>query len=749
MGIGLKRNLRALARSVGPRLAGLVVLMAALLLRLVDPAPLEVLRLKTFDLYQLAFPRVPTEQRVVIVDIDEESLAAYGQWPWPRTRIAQLVDAITNAGAVAIAFDIMFPEPDRMSPKEYMATLSSIDAPVRDALLKLPSNDDVLAAAIARSHVVLGHTGYQRKVAQPRATSETQSMLATIGPDPTPFLLTYPGIIRNIPELEAAAAGRGVLTVEHDRDGVVRRVPLVVMAEDIVRPALSLELLRVATGGGAIIIRSNDLGIESAAVQGIPIPTDENGRVWIRFDRHNPDRFVSAKTVMENPQAAAAKLAGKLIVIGTSSAGLFDLKSTPLEPVVPGVEIHAMLLENVFDQLANKEMQLQRPSYALALELATTVVAAVLIIAFVPVLGAAVSLISGAILAAAFTAGAFWLYRQYGFVFDFLYPLMASFAVFLLLVFVNYLREENQRRQIRSAFGQYLSPQFVEELARNPDKLKLGGETKEMSILFSDVRNFTTISESFKSNPQGLTHLINRLLTPLSNIVVQGKGTIDKYMGDNIMAFWNAPLDDERHAKNACKAALGMVRALDDLNTSMAESEDAKNGTPLVLKVGVGINTGQCVVGNMGSDLRFDYTVLGDCVNLASRLEGQTKAYGVPIIVGARTNELVSDEFATLPIDLIRVKGKAEPEAIAALVGGRDVLEDPVFRRLVPLHSQMLIHYRSRAWDEAAETARAAKALAAPLGIEKLYDLYLQRIAGFRDNAPPDDWDGVYTAETK
>ena len=749
MGIGFKRNLRAVARSVGPRLAGLVVLLAALLLRLVDPAPLEVLRLKTFDLYQIAFPRVATEQRVVIVDIDEESLAAYGQWPWPRTRIAQLVDAITNAGAAAIAFDIMFPEPDRMSPKEYMATLSGIDAPVRDALLKMPSNDDVLAAAIARSHVVLGHTGYQRKIAQARATSETQSMLATIGPDPTPFLLTYPGIIRNIPELEAAAAGRGVLSVEHDRDGVVRRVPLVVMAEDIVRPALALELLRVATGGGAIIIRSNDIGIESAAVQGIPIPTDENGRVWIRFDRHNPDRFMSAKAVMENPQQAAAKLAGKLVVVGTSSAGLFDLKSTPLEAVVPGVEIHAMLLENVFDQLANKEMQLQRPGYALGLELAATILASLFIIAFVPVLGAAVSLISGGILAAAFTAGSFWLYRQYGFVLDFLYPLMASFSVFLLLVFVNYLREENQRRQIRSAFGQYLSPQFVEELARNPDKLKLGGETKEMSILFSDVRNFTTISESFKSNPQGLTHLINRLLTPLSNVVVQGKGTIDKYMGDNIMAFWNAPLDDERHAKNACAAALGMVRALEDLNASMAESEEAKDGTPLVLKVGVGINTGQCVVGNMGSDLRFDYTVLGDCVNLASRLEGQTKSYGVPIIIGARTSELVSDEFATLPIDLIRVKGKVEPEAIAALVGGRDVLENPAFRRLLPLHSQMLTYYRNRAFDEAEEVARAASSLAGPLGIEKLYEIYRARIAAYRANPPPADWDGVYTAETK
>ena len=449
-----------------------------------------------------------------------------------------------------------------MSPKEYLTTLTDIEAPVRDALLKLPSNDDVLASAIGRSgRVVLGQTGYHRQVTQSHASEETQSMLATIGEDPGPYLLNFPGIIRNIPALEATAAGRGVLTVEPDRDGVVRRVPLVVLASGIVRPALSLELLRVATGGGAIIIRTNEIGIESVAVQGIPIPSDENGRVWIRFDRHDANRFMSAKTVIDDPKQAAAKLAGKLVLVGTSAAGLFDLKSTPLDPVVPGVELHAMLLENVFDQLDGKEKQLQRPGYALGLEMLLTAVISVLMIIFVPLLGGAVSLISGAVLAAAFTTASFWAFREYGFVFDFLYPLMASLAVFLLLVFVNYLREESQRRQIREAFGQYLSPQFVEELAKNPEKLKLGGETKEMSILFSDVRNFTTLSETFKSNPQGLTHLINRLLTPLSNVVVDRKGTIDKYMGDNIMAFWNAPLDDDKHAANACAAALENDRA--------------------------------------------------------------------------------------------------------------------------------------------------------------------------------------------
>ena len=556
-------------------------------------------------------------------------------------------------------------------------------------------------------------------------------MLATIGPDPTPFLLTYPGIIRNIPELEAAAAGRGVLSVEHDRDGVVRRVPLVVMAEDIVRPALALELLRVATGGGAIIIRSNDIGIESAAVQGIPIPTDENGRVWIRFDRHNPDRFMSAKAVMENPQQAAAKLAGKLVVVGTSSAGLFDLKSTPLEAVVPGVEIHAMLLENVFDQLANKEMQLQRPGYALGLELAATILASLFIIAFVPVLGAAVSLISGGILAAAFTTGSFWLYRQYGFVLDFLYPLMASFSVFLLLVFVNYLREENQRRQIRSAFGQYLSPQFVEELARNPDKLKLGGETKEMSILFSDVRNFTTISESFKSNPQGLTHLINRLLTPLSNVVVQGKGTIDKYMGDNIMAFWNAPLDDERHAKNACAAALGMVRALDEVNVNGAPPKQATDGR----RAAEGRRRHQ------HRSMRGRQYGVGSQVRLhgARRL----REFGVAArrpdqVLWRPDHHRGADGELVLSTNLRRCRSTSSgsrarwsPRRLppwSAVAMSSKIRHSAGFCRCTARCSPII----AIAPSEAEEVARAASSLAGPLGIEKLYDIYRARIAAYR-----------------
>jgi adenylate cyclase len=643
----------------------------------------------------------------------------------------------------------MFPEADRLSPAAYADAAGIADPAVRAALEKLPSNDQTFADAIGRTLVVLAVSGYWRKLAGQEG-GDGQSMLATIGEDPRPWLFQFPGVVRNIPVLEEKAAGRGMITINPERDGIIRRVPLVIEADGRVWPALSLELLRVATGGGAVMVKtSSDLGIDSVAVQGVPIATDERGRLWLHFSKYDRGRYISVKDVIENPQKAAEALNGKLVLIGTSAAGLFDLRATPLEGVVPGVDVHAQILENVFDQANGAAPQLHRPNWALPVELLASVGIASAMIVFVPLLGGLVSLVSGAVLAAALVAGAAWLFLTQGLVFDVLFPLITSFAVFLALTFMNYLREETQRRQIRSAFGQYLSPQFVEELANNPGRLKLGGETKEMTILFSDVRNFTTISETYKTNPQGLTHLINSLLTPLSLEVMNRKGTIDKYMGDNVMAFWNAPLDDPDHAANACAAALAMVQALDGLNAERTAASAATGEPVKPLKVGVGVNSGQCVVGNMGSDLRFDYTVLGDAVNLASRLEGQTKGYGVQILVGAATAAAAGDRFALLPVDLIRVKGKQEPEEIFTLVGEATVAADPAFRNLRRETEAMIAAYRGQRWKAARSHAEAARALSEKYSITGLYDLYLSRMASFEASPPPKDWDGVHVAETK
>jgi adenylate cyclase len=332
---------------------------------------------------------------------------------------------------------------------------------------------------------------------------------------------------------------------------------------------------------------------------------------------------------------------------------------------------------------------------------------------------------------------------------DFTYPLLSTTSIYLTLIFSSFVREQAQRRQIRSAFGQYLSPALVEQLAQSPEKLVLGGEEREMTIMFSDVRGFTTISESYKHDPQGLTALMNRFLTPLTNAILARKGYIDKYMGDAIMAFWNAPLDDKGHELNACEAAVDMLERVDELN-QVREQEALEAGRPFIpLNVGVGLNTGICVVGNMGSDLKFNYSVLGDSVNLASRLEGQSKEYGFPIIVGSKTALAVKDKFAILELDFIMVKGKKEPEVIYAIAGREDTAHSGRFQRLRNLTIEMLACYRSRDWVGALEAIERGRKTDDAHSLEYLYNLYEARIRGYQESPPPEDWNGAFALLTK
>jgi adenylate cyclase len=326
---------------------------------------------------------------------------------------------------------------------------------------------------------------------------------------------------------------------------------------------------------------------------------------------------------------------------------------------------------------------------------------------------------------------------------------MSTTAIYLTLIFSSFVSEQRQRKQIRGAFAQYMSPALVEQLAQSPEKLVLGGEEREMTILFSDVRGFTSISEIYKHDPQGLTTLMNRFLTPLTNAILARKGYIDKYMGDAIMAFWNAPLDDKQHQLNACNAAIDMLEKIDELN-KVRGVEAADGGQAFIpINVGVGLNTGVCTVGNMGSDVKFNYSVLGDSVNLASRLEGQTKEYGFPIIVGSKTALAVKDEFAILELDFIMVKGKKEPEVIYAVAGREDVAQSERFQRLRNLTIEMLACYRTRDWDGALAAIDRGRKSDEAHSLELLYELYEERIKRYRQNPPPEDWNGAYQLLTK
>jgi adenylate cyclase len=351
---------------------------------------------------------------------------------------------------------------------------------------------------------------------------------------------------------------------------------------------------------------------------------------------------------------------------------------------------------------------------------------------------------------ASLLVGTSWyFYTQHRLLVDFTYPLLSTTAIYLTLIFASFVREQRQRKQIRGQFAQYMSPVLVEQLAQSPEKLVLGGEEREMTIMFSDVRGFTTISETYKKDPQGLTALMNRFLTPLTNTILMHKGYIDKYMGDAIMAFWNAPLDDKEHEINACAAAVDMLERIEELNRQRETEAKAGGHVYIPINVGIGLNTGIGVVGNMGSDLKFNYSVLGDSVNLASRLEGQSKEYGFPIIAGSRTALAAKNKFAILELDFIMVKGKTEPEVIYAIAGREETAHSAHFQRLRNLTIEMLACYRSRDWDGAlAAIARGRKTEGAG-GLSLLYNLYEARILGYQKSPPPDDWIGAYALLTK
>lgn len=738
-----KRRWRRLARRFGRARAFCVALLLALaLLRITDPAPIEELRVRAFDTYQVIAPRVKTARPVTIVDIDEKSLSKYGQFPWPRTRLADLVTRLTQFGAVVIAFDIAFPEPDRTSPRIAAETIVGLDDATREKLRALPSNDQVFADAIRHSRVVLGESGLSIVGAEPD-TSLPLTGLAALGGDPLPFLVSFPGLLRNVPELERAAAGRGLFTIRNERDGIVRRVPMLMQAQGATMPALTFEVLRVATGTDTIFVKSDRAGIRSIAVRGFEIPTDRNGQIWVHFAKHDDSIYVSAADVLDGT-VPPGRIAGRLVLIGTSSVGLLDTKTTPLDAVMPGVEVQAQVLESALTKTV-----LSQPNYAIGAELCTALLLGIVVIWLAPMFGPVTLVAMGAVFAALLVGASWYFYSAHRLLIDASYPLLSTTLIYLALIFSNFVREQRQRRRIRSAFSQYLSPALVEQLAQSPERLVLGGEEREMTIMFSDVRGFTAISESYKHDPHGLTTLMNRFLTPLTHAILDRKGTIDKYMGDAIMAFWNAPLDDPQHQINACDAALDMLERIDVLNRQR-ESEAQQGGHVYIpMQVGVGLNTGTCVVGNMGSDLRFDYSVLGDSVNLASRLEGQSKEYGFPIIVGSKTALAAKDRFAILELDFIMVKGKTEPEVIYAIAGREEMATSERFQLLRNLTIEMLASYRSRDWSDALFAIERGRRSDVAHLLARLYDLYEKRIKSYQDNPPPDDWNGAFALLTK
>ncbi len=728
----------------------LALLFVGFALRATDPEIVRGLRLVVFDVFQRIEPRAYQPAPVRIVDLDDETLERLGQWPWPRTLVARLVARLTELGAAVVVFDMVFAEPDRTSPKQVLALWP--DMPAVEALRRqsseLPDHDRVLAETIAGGNVVTGfvltHGGLPRRPAAKKG-------FAFGGDSPLPFVPNFTGAVVNLAEIEAAAAGNGSFNLSAERDGIIRRMPLVLRIGDDLYPSLTLEALRLAQGGRpSFIIKSSGAsgeasfgahtGINHVKVGTFAVPTDSLGRMWLHFTGPVPERFIPAWKVLE-PGFPRDAVEGFIVLVGTSAAGLKDQRATPLDPVAAGVEIHAQALEQII--LGDF---LERPDWATGAEIIFLVVLGLVLIVLLPLVGALWCAVAGGMAATGAFAFSWYAYDQWNWLTDPVYPSMFVMLIYLVESLVGFLRTEAEKRQVRGAFGRYMSPALVEQLANNPDQLKLGGEMKDMTLLFCDIRGFTGISEIYKSDPEGLTRLINRFLTPMTDLILDRRGTIDKYMGDCIMAFWNAPLDDEHHARNACDSALGMMKRLTQLNDELRAEAEAEGKPYMPIKIGIGLNSGGCCVGNMGSEQRFDYSVLGDDVNLAARLEGQSKTYGVDIVIGENTFARAG-AFATIELDLIKVKGKDEAVRIYALLDERGAADAPGFKAFNQRHLAMLAAYRGQQWQRARELVAECRKLNG--GLDELYDLFDDRLVGYEVDPPGPDGKGVFVAETK
>jgi adenylate cyclase len=722
--IGLRRSAAVL---------GLAVLTSVALaeLRIIDPAFVEAVRERTLDTYQRFRPREYQNLPVRVVDVDERSLALYGQWPWPRTRVAQLTRRLVELGASVVTFDVLFAEPDRSSPQRFMSDIEYADPKeaeqVQAVVSRLPDHDQIFARALQDAPAVLGFAAIPggREIWPP-----VRSGLAFSGTDPKTILPPMPGAAASLPLLNDAARGIGGISLNAgEMSGVVRRIPMLFSNGANVFPSLSIESLRVAFGADSILVRSTgssgEVNTGHSAIVGLRIgdlhvPLTAQGELWLYFDHNRPARYVSAADVLDPGKSpeVQAKLEGQVVFVGTSAVGLLDNRVSPLGEEIPGVAIHAQAVEQILSGNF-----LSRPDWADGLEVALTIVLGIGIALLLLVLGAQYTFVIGGIATAATLLGAWLAFTRVGLLFDPIYPAASGLAVYLATTGLLYIFSDRERRFIRHAFGQYLAPELLEKLEQKPDAMKLGGEIRPLSIMFMDIRDFTPLSERLTA-PE-LIHFLNQLFSPLSDAICAELGTIDKYIGDSIMAFWNAPVDVPDHPARACRAGLRMVEAVRRLSAEDAFGFQAKGYHDLKVKIGIGINTGEACVGNMGSERRFNYSVVGDAVNTAARLESSCKAVGADLLISEPTAALVPD-FAMLEVGEVPLKGKSRPAKVFALLGDETFAKTLEFQEIASQHRKLLNAVQSHNAAGARDALQVCQGLAPELQIYARFEARIQ-----------------------
>ena len=674
---------------------GFLILTALIVLRIKDPFFIETARLKGLDYYQRQQTKIKSDN-IAVIEIDEKTLDTFGQYPLPRKILADQIKRAVESGASVVVFPILFSEPDRTGG----------DKVFNDTLQNYP--------------VILSQSASQKGKGKPVPRG-----IATIGNGVNDWLYNYPAAIGPMKEFGQSAAGVGMLLTAPELDGVTRRLPLAIQVNKETYPSLPVEVLRVFGGEESFQAKVDESGIQAIRVKGTsPILTDANGRVWINFKY----AFDSVSMVDKD----WSKLKNKIVFIAPTAEGINNTVATPIG-MSQGYEVSAQTLE----MLINNN-RLQRPATFDLYEIISGVILAIALI----VIACYFSYILNGIAILVFLCAPYFiglnLFIKYGYLADYTWPTLAVLLPWVGALFFRFVMEFKLKQQIKKQFGTYLSAALVEKLQKNPGLLKLGGDERELSIMFTDVRGFTTISEHYGKDVQGLTMIMNRYMTAMTQAILDNDGTLDKYIGDAQMAFWNAPLDDPDHARNAVKTAMQMLKRLDTFN-----EEITKEGIP-AFGMGLGINTASVVVGNMGSTQRFDYTCLGDGVNLASRLEGQSKPYGVRIIIGPLTYAKVNISYQCFELDCIAVKGKKEGVKIYT------VLEKRLAENIMEvnrMHEAFLINYRAQKWDEAIHLINALKKYNPEL--KKYYEAMYERICDLQTANLSSDWDGVYRATSK
>jgi adenylate cyclase len=732
------RSRSARRKSLLVWLVGLLTLGAFVALNVLGLLPIDRLTPLVFDAYQRLQPRVESGAPLAIVDIDEASIAELGQWPWSRAVLGKIVDRLGELGAATIAFDVVFSEPDRTSLAEAARSLQQAGATVVLPPGQALDNDALFAAAIARNSVVAGIVASNDTTG---ALPAPKAGFAFGGTDPKRYLPDFKGGVSNLKILTDAAQGLGVFSFPPSSDGIVRIIPLVAASGGNLYPALSIEALRLAQGAQSVLVRSTDASGETAAgtpamstlrVGAIDIPTGPHGELWVYFSGLRSMPTIPAAALLDPQRSAsfADQIAGHIVLVGTSAVGLRDLVATPTDASMPGVRVHAEIIDQILGGT-----YLSRPDWAVGAETLAALLLGLVLVFIAQRGGATLSAITALALIAIAVGGSWAGFHEARLLLDPILPASAVLAVFAVNMPLLLLLTDREKQFVRGAFGRYLSPTLVERLADHPGALKLGGEMRDLTILFSDIRGFTSLSENLA--PDELTGLLNGFLTPMTDVLLESEATIDKYMGDAIMAFWNAPLDIADHPRKACRAALAMLASLEQMNRERGSA----------LKVGVGLNSGPACVGNLGSAQRFSYSAIGDSVNLASRVEGLTKSYGVSVLVTEATRAAAPD-LAFLEVDLVRVVGRAEPVPVHTLLGDAAFATTPAFQALGEAHARLIASYRAADMTGAEMALAAARALA-PASLEKLYDKYTERLVSLRAEPPPAGWDGVFTSNEK